>query len=405
MTRSKENESTHTNPLNIPMRKFAKSRGKIPVFVYLRLSPTNIKGIDEKGTRDFSRQEQTLKKYIEEELGDGYFIAGQFRDVLTGQDANRTEYRKLMAGLKARKAKVVLASSMSRWGRNVPEFLKSVEEVRGLDCELRLIRNNLIINNEINPIQELMMTIFAAVGEFEATIASERVREKLTILRENPFWWTGQKPKIFGENWKRFVELYYAKKYRTGGHGTILLDEDGEKIVSFRNSLEVIGDEMGLSKGSVSNIIARYVDAGIMVARYPKIVEATGRKDIDFLGLPAHSKDDGRTKGTHSILHPYYWTEEVRRKVAKKFGNYKKLEKFSNREKSLEAWDFGKLVYLGWMKAFVRSAIENSEIELHHGRMMKSMGGLSGIVENMSDGEISQMSVDELASIEKDSEE
>jgi len=181
--------------------------------------------------------------------------------------------------------------------------------------------------------------------------------------------------------------------------------EDGKELTSFQYTLDDIAKEFSMSKGAVSDVSNKYVRAGILIPRYNKMKEAQNPEKVDFLGLPAHSKDDGRKKGSHSILHPFYWTENIRAEVSKKFGNYKKLEKFSDREKTLEAWEFGKRVYLGWMKAFVRSAIENSEIELHHGRMVGDMGGLSGIGAKISKDEISQISVEELSEIDKDSEE
>ena len=132
---------------------------------------------------------------------------------------------------------------------------------------------------------------------------------------------------------------------------------------------------------------------------------AQNPEKVDFLGLPAHSKDSGRRKGSHSILHPFYWSEEIKREVTKKFGNYKKLEKFSNREKTLAAWEFGKLAYLGWMKSFVRSAIDNSDIALHHPKMVGAMGDLVDPLVDFTEAEIASLSVEELSKIDNPSED
>ena len=181
--------------------------------------------------------------------------------------------------------------------------------------------------------------------------------------------------------------------------------EDGKPLTSYRFTLQDIADEFKMSKGAVSDVSNKYVRAGILVPRYSKMKEAQA-KTVDFLGLPSHSKDSGRKKGTHSILHPFYWSDEVKKEVSKKFGSYSKLEKDTNHEKTLEAWEFGKKVYLGWMKAFVRSQIENSEIQLHHGKTLGEMGDLTDdIGARISEAELSELDADDLSTIDNPSED
>ncbi len=389
------------NPLNIPVKDFGGEKDRIPVFIYLRLSPSSIANLDKGGTRDFSRQEQTIKRYTETEMPRNFDIVGQFVDIGHGTDANRPEYKKMVNLLKARKAKVVIASSMARYGRNTPEFLKNIDMIRDLNCELRLIRNGLIINNENNPLQNMMITVFAAIAEFEAEIASDRVKEKLEIKRENPFWWTGQKPKVTGEDLKDFIDMYYAKKPRQiGGKGPYKPKATFSKTeTSFKFTLQQIADHFSMGKASVSEMIKKYVTAGIMVHRSPKKV--TKVETVNWLDLPAYNEGMNKSKsrkGSHSILHPLYWPENIRKDVSKKFGDYKKLEKFGSKDKSLSAWKFGKRVYFGWLKQYVKNSLENAEIFAEFTPEMSGgdFGGLIDVKKRISDAQIKDLSVDDL---------
>jgi len=390
------------NPLNIPIKKFGGEEDRIPVFIYLRLSPSAIANLDKEGTRDFSRQESTIKRYSETEMPRNYDIVGQFVDIGHGTDANRPEYKKMIGLLKARKAKVVIASSMARYGRNTQEFLKNIDMIRSLNCELRLIRNGLIINNDNNPLQNMMIQVFAAIAEFEAEIASDRVKEKLEIKRQNPFWWTGQKPKVIGEDLKDLIDMYYSKKPRqTGGRGPHKPNPTYSKTeTSFKYSLQDIADHFSMGKASISEMIKKYVAANIMIHRSPKKVHVIDT--VNWLDLPAHSKPEKNAKGkkgTHSILHPLYWPENIRKDVSKKFGDYKKLEKFNNNDKSLSAWKFGKKVYFGWLKQYVKNSQENAEIFAHHNTLLSGgeMHDLVSVKKRIADAQIKGLSVDDLA--------
>ena len=86
-----------------------------------------------------------------------------------------------------------------------------------MDIELRFIKDHITINNNDSVTQTLTLQILGAVAEFESSVASERVKQKVDAKRENPFWWTGQKPRITGETWCDMVDMYYAKKPATMG--------------------------------------------------------------------------------------------------------------------------------------------------------------------------------------------
>ena len=47
---SKGQEYVDANPLNIPVKEFSDSKDRIPAFVYLRLSPSQIANLDKGGT-------------------------------------------------------------------------------------------------------------------------------------------------------------------------------------------------------------------------------------------------------------------------------------------------------------------------------------------------------------------
>lgn len=357
--------------VEIETRKFdSRRRDKVPVFAYFRVSTK---------MQDYDRQVAIVEDYCNTELGKGYEVVAEYMDKVSGADANRPQYKEMWSMLKSGRAKVVICSSMDRFGRNLSELLKAVDLAKKHDIELRFIKDRLIINNEESFTQTLIMQLLGAVAEFESNIASERVKQKVAVKRENPFWWTGQKPRVTGEMWMDFVDMYYAQKPRMkGGKGPWKPKETYSATeTSYLYSLKDIGDHFSLSKGSVSDMINKYVQADIMTHRSPK--KAKKLPKVSFMKLKHHMKEKKAKKGSHSILHPHYWPANIRDAVSKKFGDFKKIEKMTDRDKTLAAWKYGKKLYFGWMKTYVREAIENAAIFAHH-KNLTSGGSMSGLV-------------------------
>jgi len=386
------------NKLNIPNRTFPAGKDIIPVFVYLRLSPTNIEGQNKGGTRTFTSQENRIIHWNKTLKPMGYQVVNQFVEVVSGQDANRPEYRKMMNAFKAGGAKVIVAASMFRFARNLEELIKAIKIIKENNGELILLKNNLTINNEDNPIQDLIVHMFGAVGEFQAKLASQQVQEKVQILRQNPFWWTGQKPKIVGEKLTDLIDMYYSKKARTvGGIDGHKGDRLSKTETVFQYTIQDIADHFGMSKGSVSEMVSKYVTCGVMTNRSPKMARKV--ETPNWLDLPAYVKPKNAKKGSHSILHPHYWPENVKSEVAKKFGDYKKIAKNGNHEVTVQAWKFGKKIYFGWLKSYVKATQENAEIFAHHKDLMSGgdykLGARSKMA--MSKDEIKDLTHHELA--------
>lgn len=382
------NTDSDTMP-EIKTREFKGKDGLIPVYIYLRVSTQ---------MQDFERQKKIIEEYCSKELGKGYWVKEEFIEKVSGADANRPKYKEMWGKLQSRQAKVVITSSMDRFGRKLSELLKATEKAKKLDVELRFIKDRIIINNEESFTQTLIMQLLGAVAEFESNIASERVKQKVSILRENPFWWTGQKPKISGELWQDMVDMYYAKKPRSMGlvAGKYRRKPDPKQLVH-SYTIEDIATHFNMSKGAFSDVVSRYVSAGIMTHRTPK--KARKVEPISYLSLPSYLTGPKQKKGSHSILHPHYWPQNIRTEVAKKFGNYETLTKSKDRTKQKEAWQFGKKVYFGWMKEFVKGAIENADIFASHKDLMSGgdFGDLVDMRARMSQVELSKLSVDELA--------
>lgn len=379
----------------ISTRKYADQKGKgIPVYLYFRVSTQ---------MQDFDRQVKIVQDYLDNELGRGYQVVGEFTDKLSGQDANRPSYREMWSNLKANQAKVVLCSSMDRFGRNLAELLRAVAEAKKHDIELRFIKDRLIINNEESFTQQLLVQLLGAVAEFESNIASERVKQKVAIKRENPFWWTGQKPKIAGEDWQALVDMYYAKKPRQVSGKQIYGVHKGsprfsKTETSHQYTIQDIATHFSMSKGALSDVVNRYVAAEIMTHRSPKKAKKVAK--VQYVKLPSHMRPDTKKKGSHSILHPHYWPENIRKVVAKKFGDYKKLDKGTDIDQSKAAWRYGKKVYYGWMKSYVKSVMENADIFAFHKDLLSGgdFGGAISPVSNMSKKELESLDVNELHS-------
>ncbi|MCC7431786.1 recombinase family protein, partial [bacterium] len=94
----------------------------------------------------------------------------------------RLELIKLLASLE--KNDTLIVSELSRLGRNTIEVLQTVKDLLSRNIELRLLKENLIINGAESITAKLIIPILSAINELERDRISNRTKQALKTKKE-----------------------------------------------------------------------------------------------------------------------------------------------------------------------------------------------------------------------------
>ena len=146
-----------------------------------------------------ARQIEGLKKYE---------IEKWFTEKVSGKDMNRPELQAMLEF--AREGDTIYVHDFSRLARSVSDLLKIVELLKSK--EIHLVSNKENIDTS-TPTGKLMLTMVAAIYEFERTNTLERQREGIEIAkREHKY--KGRKPITFtDEEFNAAYEKYKCREF------------------------------------------------------------------------------------------------------------------------------------------------------------------------------------------------
>jgi DNA invertase Pin-like site-specific DNA recombinase len=185
--------------------------------IYARVSTTD---------QDCSQQLRELRDYT---LARGWKIEGEYVDNgLSGIKDSRPAMDRLIAAARRRAIDAILVWKMDRWGRSMPQFIASIQELRNLGVRFIAVTQG-IDTDESNPASKLMLNLLAAFSEFERELIVERTRAGLARAR---------------------------RAGRIGGRKPLVVNRD--KISDLDQAgltMREIGEEMGISAASVCRIL------------------------------------------------------------------------------------------------------------------------------------------------------
>lgn len=92
----------------------------------------------------------------------------------SGAKASRPELDRLLDDARSRKFDVVCVWKLDRWGRSVQHCLASIQELSDLGVRWIAVTQNLDTDAS-NPMSRLLLTIMAAIAEFEREMTRDRV--------------------------------------------------------------------------------------------------------------------------------------------------------------------------------------------------------------------------------------
>ena len=147
-----------------------------------------------------ARQVEALKKYD---------IEKWFVEKVSGKDMNRPELQRLLEF--AREGDTVYVKDFSRLARSTKDLLELVERFKEKNIHLVSLKENLDTSTATG---KLMLTMIAAINEFELENILERQREGIALAKQRGAY-KGRKAvqvKDFGKYYDRYLRREYTKK-------------------------------------------------------------------------------------------------------------------------------------------------------------------------------------------------
>jgi DNA invertase Pin-like site-specific DNA recombinase len=127
-----------------------------------------------------SQQLQELRAYAEAR---GWDVQGEYVDTAyRAAKDSRPAMNRLMDAARKRVVDAIVCSKMDRWGRSMPHFVSSVQELRTLGVRFVAVSQG-IDTDESNPAARLMLNMLAAFAEFERELIVERTLAGLARAR------------------------------------------------------------------------------------------------------------------------------------------------------------------------------------------------------------------------------
>lgn len=290
-----------------------------------------------------TRQIQGIDMWLKS-LPKNFKVVASYEEKATGRDVKkRPKFNEMMSALRANQFDVIVAYSMDRFARSTKDFLQSVELIKKFNKEVHLIKENLTISNDdSNPYQVLMATIFSAFAQFESDLISDRTREGMAgKKKENPFTTYGQAPKIGPIQTKQVIAMYYKRCKPSR------LRDYRRRGPRFVYSVQQIADSVGVTKGGISQWLQRRAKAGLIKLRSPEMARELTKDTIAGLDIPEEAPVEVPEKEMRKLLDYRLWPAEVRAKISDKFGNgfMKKSPK-----QTRMAYEFGRKLYIEWLQ-------------------------------------------------------
>lgn len=145
------------------------------VAIYARVSTAD------KG-QDTENQLRELRQFVGNRASDGWIVAGEYVDQMSGKTANRPEFRRLFQDAAERKFDLVLFWSLDRLSREgVVETLQHLERLKASGVQWWSLKEEYL--RSIGPFADAVLAILACIAKQERIRLSERVKAGLDRAR------------------------------------------------------------------------------------------------------------------------------------------------------------------------------------------------------------------------------
>ena len=141
-----------------------------------------------------ARQLEGLRKYN---------IDKWFTEKISGKDTNRPELRSLLEFV--REGDTVYVHDFSRLARSTKDLLDIVDQLNRKNVHLVSNKENL---DTSTPTGKLMLTMIAAINEFERTNLLERQREGIAEAKKNGLYKGRKEIRVSDQEWNELYQRY-----------------------------------------------------------------------------------------------------------------------------------------------------------------------------------------------------
>lgn len=155
-----------------------------------------------------------------------------FLDKLSGKNTERPQLEQMMNFI--REGDTVIISEISRLARNTQDLLSLVEQMRKKGVEFRSVKECL---DTTTPQGKFVLTIFAALGEFEREMIRQRQAEGIAIAKRDGKY-RGRKPIDLDEAYFRSV----CQEWQSGKRTAVSIAKQfGFTTTTFYKKLKLFG--------------------------------------------------------------------------------------------------------------------------------------------------------------------
>ncbi|MBF0780464.1 MULTISPECIES: recombinase family protein [unclassified Granulicatella] len=123
---------------------------------------------------------------------------------------HRKEYQRLIQDCKNREIDVILTKSISRFGRNTVELLKTIRQLKQRNIAVRFEKENI---DTMTTDGELLITLLASVAQEETTSISENIRWRIKERFEQGLPYRSQN--MYGYRWDEKLERYVINEHES----------------------------------------------------------------------------------------------------------------------------------------------------------------------------------------------
>lgn len=139
------------------------------------------------------RQTKATEEYVSENFPNEDVLT--LADADTGTDTDRQDYQQLMDAVESGEVDAVVVKDMSRIARSVRDLMRTVDRMKDAGVDLYFIDDPIDVKpGSDDPTNDLLLTILAAVAEFEAKITQQRVREGIAARQDSEEYHHGPAP-------------------------------------------------------------------------------------------------------------------------------------------------------------------------------------------------------------------
>ena len=169
----------------------------------------------------------------------GYAVVSTFAETASGAKDSRRERRRVMELAQARSIDAILIAELSRWGRSTQDLLSTLHRLAGWGVSV-VAMNGLALELG-TPHGKMLVTMLAAIAEFERDLISERVKSGLAAAK-------ARGKRLGRQPGQRPVSDRYGPRVL--------------RAVADGRSYRWIARDLGISKGTVEGIVKRSRSSG-----------------------------------------------------------------------------------------------------------------------------------------------